>query len=240
MSMWMWAPSSCARRSSGRRRAAASRRPSSGASGRSSGVNAEIFTDTFVRGMAPTLSRSSTSRAGQPRWRAGELRERVLAARRVPVGLGLGDGRLAEQVDRAGHATVPQVSQHAERRRRRLADDEPVRHVLDPGRGGGADRGARGAVVGHPHRRRERRRRVRHLAQELPQVAGEIVERPAGGRDVDEPEQGGLQLLVGRREVHRALVERPAADGERSTGTRTPGRSRSRGSSARAPRDRES
>ena len=143
-------------------------------------------------GSRPTLSRSSTSRAGHPRWAPASSVSASVAARRVPVGLGLGDGRLAEQVDRAGHAAVPQVAQHAERRSRRLADDEPVGHVLDPRRGGGADRGARRAVVGHPHRRGERRRGVGHLAQELAQVTGEVVERPAGGVDVDEPEQRGL------------------------------------------------
>jgi hypothetical protein len=38
-------------------------------------------------------------------------------------------------------------------------------------------------------------------------MAGEIVERTASGRDVDEPEQRGLELLVGGREIHGALVE---------------------------------
>ena len=51
--------------------------------------------------------------------------------------------------------------------------------------------------------------RVRYLAQELAQVAGEVVERAARRGDVDEPEQGGFELLVGRGEVHRPGVERP-------------------------------
>ena len=188
-------------------------------------MSAEILTETLVRGIGPALSRSSTSRARPGPLGAGELDQRLVAARGVPVGLGLGHGRLAEQVDRAGHAAVPQVAEHAERRCRRLADDEPVRHVLHPGRGGGADRGPGGSVVGHPHRRGQRRRGVGDLAQELAQVPGEIVERPAGGRDVDEPEQRGLQLLVGRREIHRPLVERSE---------RMPGARRERGREVRA------
>ena len=111
---------------------------------------------------------------------------------------------------------VPQIAQDAERRGRRLADDEPVRHVTHAGGRGGADRGAAGLDVGHPHRRGQRRRGVGDLAQELAQVAGEVVERTAGRRDVDEPEQRRAQLPVGRGQVHRPLVDRP----ERVAGAR--------------------
>src|SRR3712207_9572042 len=55
--------------------------------------------------------------------------ERLGAALGVPVRLGLGDGRLAEEVDRRGHAALPQAAQDGHGVVGRLADDEPVRHV---------------------------------------------------------------------------------------------------------------
>ncbi len=131
MSMCRCAPRSLARRSSGRRRSAASRWPRSGASGRSSGVSAETLTERFVRGSAPAASCSSWGRAGQEADGGGERVERLRAAARVALGLGLRDGRLAEQVDGARDAVAPQVAQHAERGPRVLADDEAVRHPLD-------------------------------------------------------------------------------------------------------------
>ena len=45
-------------------RRAASSRPTSGASGRSSGVSADTFTDRFTRGSRPSESASSTGRSG--------------------------------------------------------------------------------------------------------------------------------------------------------------------------------
>ena len=46
------------------------------------------------------------------------------------------------------------------------------------------------------------------LVEEARQVRREIVERAAGGDDVDEAKQRGAQLVVLGREVHRAVVER--------------------------------
>ena len=62
--------------SSGRSRRAASSRPSSGASGRISGVSADTFTDRFARGSGPT----SRARAA----RSGHLLVRARRARRGP------------------------------------------------------------------------------------------------------------------------------------------------------------
>ena len=208
MSMCRCAPSSFARRSSGRRRSAASRLPRSGASGRSSGVRADTFTDRFARGSGPALSRSSCGRAGQRAAARAERVERVGAAVGVALGLGGGDGRLAEQVDRGGDAVLPQVAQHAERGLRVLADDEAVRHPPHAGGGRGAERRAAGLRAAHPHRHADRRGRLLDLAEEAGEVAREVVERPAGGHDVDEPEQRRLELGVLRREVHRLLVDR--------------------------------
>ena len=55
---------------------------------------------------------------------------------------------------------------------------------------------------------RERRRAVVHLGEVLAEVAREVVERPARGRHVHEPEERGPQLRVARGQLHRALVER--------------------------------
>ena len=46
-------------------RRAASSRPTSGASGRSSGLSAETLTDRLTRGSGPSESLSSTGRGGQ-------------------------------------------------------------------------------------------------------------------------------------------------------------------------------
>ena len=53
-------------------RRAASSRPTSGASGRSSGLSADTFTDRFTRGTGPWESSSSAGRAGQ--WGAASAR----------------------------------------------------------------------------------------------------------------------------------------------------------------------
>ena len=145
---------------------------------------------------------------GPPRRLRRDPLERLGAARRVPVGLGFGDGRLTEQVDRAGDPVVPQAAQHAGGRGRRLADDEPVRHVLDAGRRRGAERGASGAHVGDAHRRRDRRGSVGELLEEAAEVARHVVERPARRDHVDEPKQRRSELAVARRQVHRPGVER--------------------------------
>ena len=137
---------------------------------------------------------------------AGERLERLVAALGVALRLGLRDRGLAEQVDGARDAVLPQLAQRAERGLRALADDEAVRHVLDAGGGRGAERGAAGARVAHPHRDGDGRRRRLDLAEEAGQVAREVVERAAGGDDVDEAEQRGLELGVLGRELHRLAV----------------------------------
>ncbi len=206
MSMCRCAPSSRARRSRPRSRSAASRLPRSGASGRSSGVSAETLTDRFARGSGPAPSRSSARALGPAAAAAAASVSSASSQRRVALCLRLGDGRLAEQVDRARDAVLPQLAQRAERRLRALADDEAVGHVLDAGGRGGAERGAAGPRGAHPHRDRDGRRRGLDLAEEAGQVAREVVQRAAGGDDVDEAEQRGLELGVLGGELHRLLV----------------------------------
>lgn len=78
---------------------------------------------------------------------------------------------------------------------------------------GGGCRSERGAAggrgAGHPHRRAQRLWLVVDIAEKADQVGGEIVRRAAGGGDVNEAKQGRSKLVVARREIHRALVERP-------------------------------
>ena len=69
-------------------------------------MSAETLTDRFARGSAPAESRSSAGRSGQPRAAAASVVERLGAALRVALRLGLGDGRLAEQVDRGRDAVA--------------------------------------------------------------------------------------------------------------------------------------
>ena len=184
--------------------------------GAAAGSSAEILTETFVRGIAPALSRSSTSRAGQPR-----------CARASSVSA---SSQRAAYRSASGWVTVASPSRSTElvtprfqRSRSTPSADAGVSPTMNrcamcftPAAAAAPIAVRRGSVVGHPHRRGQRRRGVGDLAQELPQVAGEIVERPAGGGDVDEPEQRGLELLIGRCEIHRPLVERP----ERMAGAR--------------------
>ncbi len=210
MSMCRCAPCSRARRSSGRRRAAASSRPRSGASGRSSGVSADTFTDRLTRGSGPSESRSSSGRSGQPRADSALRVERLGAALGVAVGLGLGHRRLAEQVERGRHALVPQRSAAPARPSR--GDSPTMKRCAmwrTPAAAAAPSARPARARVRHPHRRRERRRLLARLAEVLRQVRGQVVERAAGGRHVDQPEQRGAQLVVGRGQLHRPFVERP-------------------------------
>src|SRR5439155_1007602 len=133
---------------------------------------------------------------GQPRVDLGERAERVGAALRVAVGLGGGDGGLAEEVDRRRDAVVPEVAEHLLGAAWGLGDDEPVGHVPHAGGGRGAQRLAPGAAVAHPHRHGERRRPRLDLLEEAGQVGGEVVQGPAGGDDVDEAEERRAQLVV--------------------------------------------
>ncbi len=143
----------------------------------------------------------------------GEVVERRRAACRVAVGLVGGDRRLAEQVDRGGHAVLPEAAQHAVSVPRRLADDEAVRHPPHACGGRRAEGRAPGARVAHPHRDADRLRWVLDVVQEAGQVTREVVERAARGDDVDEAKERGTQLGVLGGEVHRPVVQcahRPA------------------------------
>jgi hypothetical protein len=133
--------------------------------------------------------------------------ERLGAAPRVAVGLRLGHGRLTEQVERGSNPRLPELPQRRQRVAGRLADDEAMGHVLDPHRGGRAECSPARLGVGGAHRRRDRWGSLAHLLQVLAQVTGELVERAAGGGDVDEPEKRRAQLAVLARELHRPLVE---------------------------------
>jgi len=91
---------------------------------------------------------------------------------------------------------VPELAQHALGALGRFGDDEAMGHVAHAGRARRAQRLAPGAAVGHPHGHGERRRLDVDLVEEARQVRGEVVERAAGGDDVDEAEEGRAQLVV--------------------------------------------
>ena len=81
-----------------------------------------------------------------------------------------------------------------------------------------------------------RRRRLLHLAEEAGQVAREVVERAAGGHDVDEAEQRRLELGVLRGELHRLGVRGLQAGGGTGAGGRPRGASPPRAARARGSR----
>ena len=236
MSMCTCASSSCAWRSSGRSLAAASSRPRSGASGRNSGVSAETLTDTFARGTGPAESCWSTGRSGQRRAAVASCPQRRVASLRVAVGLGGGDRRLAEQVDRAGHAPLPQVAEHPERRRGGLADDEPVSHVPHA-----AERRRRPAQCAPPGCRRSSSPPRSATARRGPPPgtpAGGGRGRRASGTPAPRRRTGTAPPAVRdrRRRAPSPASRSPARDGGRWTGTPPRARGRSGGSRVRPAR----
>ena len=173
---------------------------------------------------------------GQLARRGGDDVQRLRAAGGVALRLGLRDRHLAQQVDGAGDAVLPQVAQDAERRLRVLPDDEAVRHVADAGGRRRAERRAARARARHLQRHGHGRRRLLHLAEEAGQVAREVVERAAGGHDVDEAEQRRLELGVLRGELHRLGVRGLQAGGGRGAGGRPRAASPPRAARARGSR----
>ena len=92
-------------------------------------VSAVTLTDRFTRGIGPaSRARAWGGRASLPRPR--ERAQRLVAAPGVAVGLGGGDGRLAEQVDGGRRAGVPQASQRGYGVRGAGADDEALGHPV--------------------------------------------------------------------------------------------------------------
>ena len=230
------ASSSRARRSRSRRRTAASRLPSSGASARSSGVRAETLTDRFSRGMRPALSASSAGRGRELAVDLDQAVERLAAARGVAVGLGAGDGRLAEQVDARGHAvrhrssSTPVASRGVSPTMKRCAMCLTPAAAAAPSAWRPAlDSDMRIATCSDGGRSPTSSRKPA-------EVAREVVERAAGGDDVDEAEQRGPQLGVLRGEVHRLVVDRLAADC--GSPRATPRRDRARPRGCRLPKPR--
>ena len=165
MSMCRCAPSACARRSSSRSRGAASRMPALGRLGaQQRRERGDLDREVRARQRAERVRFEARLRL-ELRVGGRERVERRGAARGVAVGLGGGDGRLAEQVDGRRDAVAPQALEGRQGVRGVRADDEAVRHVLDARGAGGAERGAAGLRVAHLHRRVQRRRLVVDLAR---------------------------------------------------------------------------
>ncbi len=115
-----------------------------------------------------------------------ERGQRLVAARRVGVGLRLGQRRFAQEVDRGPDPGAPEAPELALGLRGRGRRDEPVRHVADPAGNGGAQGEPARAWCRRPHGGGQRRRRLLDVFRELGEVRGEVVQAPAGGRYVDQ------------------------------------------------------
>ena len=182
-------------RSRPRSRCAASAMPSSGASARTRGVSAVTLTERFTRGSAPCGVGLEQRARGPARGGARERAQRLVAAARVAIGLGGGDGRLAEQVDGRGGAgahspreRAAPASAGASPTMKRLAIRCTASPATPPTARRVAGRGdARRATV-------DRRERPLHLAEERSEVGGHIARPRAGGGHVDKPEERGPQL----------------------------------------------
>ena len=90
----------------------------------------------------------------------------------------------------------------------RLRDDEAVGHVPHGSGRRGAERAHSRRGSGHAGRRAERRRPLLDLLEVAREVAREVVERPARGRHVHEPEERRAQVGVLGRALERPGVER--------------------------------
>ena len=188
--------------------AAPSSSPRRGASGRISGVRAVTLTDRLARGKSPAGSRSSTGRSGSPDCASTS----VLSASSHRAAYPSASARVSVASPSRSTvlpiAGVPQAAQLADCLLGRLACDEAVRHVADTGGDRRSERHSSRLGVAGLHRHLERRRAVVNLPGEGSEVLGEIVERVARRRDVDEPEERRAELGVLGREPHRALVDR--------------------------------
>ena len=207
MSMCRCAPEAWAARSSGRRRRAASRWPRSGRVGAQHRRERRHLHAHVGPRQRPDPVGLEHRPLGPAAGGRGELLDRVQAALGVAIGLGLGDGGLAEQVHRAGHAALPQLAQRPEGGGGGLADDEAMGQVAHPAGGRRPQRGAPRARARHPHGHRQRRGRLGHLLQVADEVAGEIVQRAARRHHVDEAKQRRPQLAVAGGHLHGARVE---------------------------------
>ena len=183
MSTCRWAPSSRARRSSGRIRSRGVVAPDArGASARISGVSAVTLTERFTRGSGPAES------AFEPR-ALGPAGAPPPRASRAPRGSAPRSGRPPPAVtvaspSRSTEAAMPCAQRAASppsASRGEVADDEAVGHVAHRRRGRDPER--------PPCRRRCRRPASRRRARAggpatslevADQVAGEVVERAAG------------------------------------------------------------
>ena len=125
---------------------------------------------------------------------------------RVRVGLVGGHGRLAEEIDGARDAVLPECAQDAGGVLGRLADDEAMGHVPNAGRGGGAKRGAAEPAAGDAARRATAAGLIVELGQEAGEMGGKVVERPARRHDVDEAEQRRAQLAIACGQLQGSLV----------------------------------
>ncbi len=141
-----------------------------------------------------------------PGGRGGERAQRLLATGGIAVGLGLGDGRLPEQVDGRLDALLPQLGDRGERVLGVLPHDEALGHLLHTGAGdrrdGPCGEPAPGEVAGQASVLGDLR-----VLQQLVQVARDVLRRRARRAHVDEteqrrPQRGVLDQHVGHPPLH--------------------------------------
>src|SRR5439155_11227028 len=126
--------------------------------------------------------------------------------RRVGVGLLVGDGLLAQEVDGEGAARPPQALEAIDSGRRIGADDELARHPRDVAAGHRrSGRFAERDVVGNLETEVERAGDVGG-GEVLVEVAQHVGVAGGGREDVDEPEQLGLERRVRHRPLEHALA----------------------------------
>ena len=124
---------------------------------------------------------------------------------RVAVGLGVGDGLLAQEVDGEGPSRPPQAVQPGHCVVGPGADDELLGHLGDvPAGDGGRRRLAEGHVVGHVEPEVEDPGDGGPL-EVLVEVTHDVGVAGGGREDVDEPEELGLERRVRHRPLEHAL-----------------------------------
>ena len=167
------------------------------------------MTETLTRGSGPCSSRSMRS-IGRPGVDApAEAVDEFEIFALVMLGLALGDGRLAEQIDGEGQRPPPQSSDGAECFVEVGAGDEAsrqcARRTSGPSSASSAPSRPCSAASASPCES-SAGSVFAGLAEVLAQVAGDVGRRTQQRQDIDEAEQLHLDRLVAHRPFHEAFV----------------------------------
>ena len=152
----------------------------------------------------PKMIRVEPRVRGPLRDRLGQIADEVEVLAAVDLGLGVGDARFAEQVDREGEAALPELLEHRQRVGGVAAGDELARHPLDAARHRLRDEPLRHAagLEADAEPRRQRDARLREVVLEMVvDLLGGLEHRER----VDEPEELDLEGLVLHGPVHQRV-----------------------------------